>query len=71
MQTEAVLNEALKLPPIDRASIIDRLLASFDLKERSGLDQAWAAEAESRIDAYDKGKLKARPVADVLKKINA
>jgi len=71
MQTQVILNEALKLPPVDKASIIDQLMASFDITERQRIDKAWAEEAERRIDAYDAGKISARPVEDVMRDINS
>ncbi len=71
MHVQAILNEALKLPPIDKASVIDQLMASFDISERRRIDEAWAYEAERRIDAYDNGRISARPVSDVMREINS
>ena len=71
MHVQAILNEALKLPPIDKASVIDQLMASFDISERRRIDEAWANEAERRIDAYDNGRISARPVSDVMREINS
>ncbi|HAO21493.1 MAG: hypothetical protein BWK80_05640 [Desulfobacteraceae bacterium IS3] len=67
----AILNEALKLPPVDKASVIDQLMAGFDLSERQRIDNAWANEAERRIDAYDTGRISAKPVEEVMREINA
>ncbi len=67
---QAILNEALKLPPIDKASMIEELISSFDSDNRSLIDKAWADESESRIDAYDSGLLKARPFDDVIRELN-
>ncbi len=63
--TERVLNDALSLPPIERAELIQRLFQSFDVSEDNHIDAAWAEEVESRIDAYDKGLLTASPAEDV------
>jgi putative addiction module component (TIGR02574 family) len=71
MQVQIILNEALKLPPVDKASVIDQLMASFDISERRRIDEAWAYEAEKRIDAYDTGKISARPVEEVMREINS
>jgi putative addiction module component (TIGR02574 family) len=68
--TERVLNDALSLPPIERAELIQRLFQSFDVSEDNHIDAAWAEEVESRIDAYDKGLLTASPAEDVLARIN-
>ncbi len=52
-----VLNEALSLPPIERAALIEELLASFEFPDRKRLDQLWADEAEDRIRAFKQGEL--------------
>jgi putative addiction module component (TIGR02574 family) len=68
--TEKVLNDALALPPIERAELIQRLFQSFDFPEDNHIDTAWAKEIESRIEAYDKGLLTASSAEDVLARIN-
>jgi len=65
-----VLNEALSLPPIERAALIEELLSSFDFPDREQLDRLWAAESEDRIDAFERGDLDATPLESVLEKIN-
>ncbi len=67
---EAILSNALRLPPVDRASIIEELLSSFDLTARKRIDKAWAEEVESRIEAYDQGAFPSRPAEDVFRDIN-
>ena len=52
-----VLREALRLNPADRAKLIDALYASFESSEIRAIEEAWAREAESRLDAYDAGKI--------------
>jgi hypothetical protein len=47
--------------------IIEALLSS--LYEPDGaMDALWVKEAEARLDAYDRGELKAIPLAEVLAK---
>lgn len=58
-----VYHEALDLSSVDRAELVELLLSSFDFKNRRTIDAAWAKEAEERIDAFDQGKMKARPVS--------
>ena len=55
MATEltGVIEDALRLHPADRAKLIDALYTSFESEEIRAREQAWAREAESRIDAYD------------------
>ncbi len=68
--TKRVLNDALSLPPIERAELIQRLFQSFDVSKDNHIDTAWTEEVESRIEAYDKGLLTATPAEDVLARIN-
>ncbi len=70
MQTQKLFSEALTLPPIERAALIEQLLASFDRETRSAMDLLWAEESESRLDAYDSGEVGAHPLDDVVKIIN-
>jgi putative addiction module component (TIGR02574 family) len=52
-----VLEEALALPPDERAELADRLLSSLDKEHRRKIDLLWAEEAEDRIDAYERGEI--------------
>ena len=65
--TNHVFNEALTLLPAERAELIDKLLVSLDKTDHE-IEKQWAKEAEDRIDAYDKGKIKAISLEEVLKK---
>jgi len=62
-----VLKEALALRPDQKAELIDKLLLSLDKPDKD-IDELWAREAESRIDAYDQGKIKAVDLETVLRK---
>ena len=62
-----VLKEALALKPAQKAELIDKLLFSLDKPDKD-IDELWAKEAESRIDAYEAGKIKAVTLERVLKK---
>lgn len=68
-QSEQVLAEALDLPPIERAEIVEKLLSSFEFSERKTIDELWAQEAESRIDAYERGEISAITAREVFEKI--
>ena len=54
---EKILQEALNLPPQDRAEVLERLLATFQEAPDPELDKLWALEAEDRLDAYERGEL--------------
>jgi putative addiction module component (TIGR02574 family) len=67
--TKEVLETALALPAIDRAAIVESLLASLDHPD-AGMDESWAAEAEERLAAFDAGQLKAIPADEVFKQLD-
>jgi putative addiction module component (TIGR02574 family) len=54
-----LLEEALSLPPADRAELADRLLTSLDVSPDRRIDKLWAQEAEDRLDAFERGEIKA------------
>jgi putative addiction module component (TIGR02574 family) len=62
-----ILEKALTLKPAQKAELIDKLLASLDVPDKE-IDELWAGEAESRIDAYEQGKIKAVALEKVLEK---
>ncbi len=63
-----VTNDALALAPVQRAELIESLLASFDEK-RVEIDTLWADEAERRVDAFDKGKVEVSAADEVFDRI--
>jgi putative addiction module component (TIGR02574 family) len=60
-----ILKQALDLPAIDRAVIVESLLASLDQPDAQ-IDELWAEEAERRIAAYDAARMRAIPAGEVL-----
>ena len=66
-RTANVLKDALTLRPSEKAELVDKLLSSLDQPDRN-IDKLWVKEAESRIDAYDQGKIKALSLEKVLQK---
>lgn len=62
-RAQRVLRDALKLSPVERAELVERILASFAFPERQRIDGLWAAEVEARIDAYERGELMRAVVA--------
>ena len=65
-----ILTDVLKLPPIERAELVEHILASFEFSSREEIDKIWAQEAEDRIDGYDRGEIDSIPAEDVFSKIN-
>jgi putative addiction module component (TIGR02574 family) len=66
---EQILKEALALPPQERAELLEQLLATFQSPPDPHLDELWVREAEDRLDAYDRGELKAVPAEEVFDRI--
>ena len=64
-----VVNDALSLPPKSRAKLAEKLLESLDDQTQKEIDRLWAEEAEDRIDAYEKGDLKAVPGKEVFRRL--
>ena len=64
---QAILKEALGLPPIERANVVDRLLSSLDQPDKV-VDEIWRKEIEDRIAAYEAGKEGTVPLGEVLAK---
>jgi putative addiction module component (TIGR02574 family) len=60
-----ILAEALELPPVERAELVENLLSSFEFRSRKAIDALWAQEAEDRIDAFESSQLASIPAKDV------
>jgi putative addiction module component (TIGR02574 family) len=67
--SEQILQQAMALSPRDRAEVVERLLASFQLPPDPELEQLWAREAEDRIDAYERGEIGTIPADEVYARI--
>lgn len=54
--TQQILNEASKLPPVERAELVERIIESFDTEPDESVQKAWLVEAERRLADYKNGK---------------
>ena len=66
MSINELLEQALTLNVNERTKLIDELFKSID-KPDEEIDQIWAEEAESRLEAYRKGELKTVPMENIFK----
>jgi putative addiction module component (TIGR02574 family) len=66
---EHILAEALELPPVERAELVENILSSFEFQSRNTIDALWAEEAEDRIDAFERGEMTAIPAKDIFSEI--
>lgn len=62
-----ILEDAISLQPKEKAELVDALINSLD-KPDSTLDELWAKEAESRLEAYKMRELKSISINEVLSK---
>jgi putative addiction module component (TIGR02574 family) len=69
-QSEQILREALNLAPMERAELVERILASFEFPARKDIDAAWAQEVEDRIDAFARGEIGSLPASEVFREID-
>lgn len=70
IKTENVLKEALELPAIERAGLVNRLLSSLDTPDKT-IDEVWQKEIGERIQAYEAGKMETVSVEEILAKYKA
>ena len=62
-----LFKEALVLPVKEKSDLIEQLIKSLD-KPDPEIDELWQKEAESRIDAYDEGKISSVTVHEAVSK---
>ena len=66
MSTKELLDEAMKLKPEERLTLVESLIKSLDEPDKN-LDEIWAEEAEKRLKAYREGKLEGIPMEEIFK----
>jgi putative addiction module component (TIGR02574 family) len=62
-----IIDQALELPASERAVIAEQLLLSLDRPDPA-IDAVWAAEADARFAAYQRGHAEAVSLSEVLKR---
>ena len=67
MHLEQIEQAALNLPDADRALLVLRLMDSLDSADIHHDDMQWIEEAERRWKDYKAGRIKARPMEDVMR----
>jgi len=66
MSTKDLLDEAMKLKPEERFTLVEGLIKSLDEPDKK-LDEIWSEEAEKRLKAYREGKLEAISLEEIFK----
>ena len=67
--TEAVLANALRLRPDERAELAAELLASLDGPADPDAEAAWALEIKRRVQGIEEGTIELEPWQDVKRRI--
>ena len=67
---EVLSNEALVLPPDQRAELAYRLLVSIEPDSPACTDAAWDQEIERRIARFDAGESRSIPAAEVFARLS-
>lgn len=67
---QQVLEQALSLPPEERLKVAEFLLSSLDSAAQQRIDALWAAEAEDRLDALDRGEIETISAGDVFDELS-
>jgi putative addiction module component (TIGR02574 family) len=54
---EKILEQALEMPPKDRAAIAERLILSLDVQADSDVEATWQREIRQRVAEIEKGEV--------------
>jgi putative addiction module component (TIGR02574 family) len=65
MNLEMIRNEALSLPPQERAKLAEQLLSSLDILSEAEVEQLWLQEAAHRAAEIDQGLVQRIPAEAV------
>ena len=65
MSLQELLHQALNLKLDERALLAEQLLASLDDLKEDEVETLWADEAQSRLEDFRTGKVKAVPANEV------
>ncbi len=66
---ETLVAEVLQLPAVERARLVERLIASLDIDPE--IEDAWAAEVERRQAEIESGAVTLVPGPETLAKLKA
>jgi len=57
--TRELFNEAMRLDPQERATLMRLLIEALDAKTERGVEDAWRVETERRMAQFDSGSVHA------------
>lgn len=65
--TVELIHEIEKLPPVERARIVDRIMRNI-IRPDADMDKAWLQEAFRRLEAFEKGEIATVPYEEAMSK---
>lgn len=68
-KTQAIVEQALKLSPTERADVAEQLLASLDEVFDSDVEKAWQEEVQQRLQQIERGEVKTIPWEEVQRRL--
>jgi putative addiction module component (TIGR02574 family) len=71
MDAKALLTEALRLSPEERAALAGELIQSLDTEVDVDAEAAWAAEIQARVERLDAGNATTIPWSEARRRIHA
>lgn len=71
MDSKALLTEALRLSPEERAALAGELIQSLDTEVDADAEAAWGSEIRARVGRLDTGDATTIPWSEARRRINA
>lgn len=68
-RNQQLLDEAMALPPEERAELAEKLLESLDAADQKEIDAAWAEEAQRRLGAVETGQMGTLPAQEAFRRL--
>lgn len=69
VQQQNVFDQAMALTPDERADLIGLLLDTLDVKTDPAVETEWAALAQQRLSAYQRGDLQSVDLDEAMKRL--
>lgn len=67
---DALVSEAMHLPPDQRLTLAHRILSSVEPEASSEIDAAWDSAIRERITQYDAGGVKSIPAGEAFAEVD-
>jgi putative addiction module component (TIGR02574 family) len=68
-KSQAIVEQALKLSPTERAEVAEKLIGSLDEVPDTDVEQAWQEEIQKRLQQIDRGEVKTIPWEEVQRRL--